>query len=171
MNKRILVGSALALLLAAGVIGFTMAMAHPGPNQRDVEPHVNQVPSQSQDVPALTEDQVAKMNDIISKNTTLSTLSQGNYTVEDYGPWVAGDKTFIGAIAEISLSAPTTYQGKLSVVAFAPSDDGAKEYQKISGTTSASGIKSLYILLDLKEEEVVGIEIATADSHTFSSNE
>ena len=172
MKKRILVGSSLAVLLVAGVVGFTMAMApvaHPGPDQGDAEIHVSQVPSQSQEVPALTDDQVARMNDLISGDTTLNGLSQGNYTVDDYGPWVAGDRTFIGAIAKISLSTPASYEGKLPVVSFAPSDDGTKEYESTKGTATASGIKSLYVLVDLEEEEVVSIEVGRVDSNTFSS--
>ena len=127
-------------------------------------------PSQAQDIPALTDGQVAKMKESISGDPILTVMLQGGYTINDYGPWVAGDRTFIGAIAEIFLTTPTDYQGSLPMVGFEPAEDGSKEY--LSGTLNitASGIKSLIILIDLSEEEVVGIEIGESDTLTLSAD-
>ena len=128
---------------------------------------VDQAPSQVQDIPALTDDQVTKMKESISGDPILTVMLQGGYTINDYGPWVAGDRTFIGAIAEIFLTTPTDYQGSLPIVGFEPAEDGSKEY--ISGTfnVTATGIKSLIILVDIAEGEVVGIEIGESDTLTF----
>ena len=131
---------------------------------------VNQAPSQAQDIPALTDDQVARMKGSIASDPILTAMSQGGYTINDYGPWVAGDRTFIGAIAEIFLTTPTDYQGSLPIVGFEPAEDGSKEY--ISGTfnVTATGIKSLIILVDIAEGEVVGIEIGESDTFTLSAD-
>ena len=131
---------------------------------------VNQAPSQSQDIPALTDDQVARMKESISGDPILTVMLQGGYTINDSGPWVAGDRTFIGAIAEIFLTTPTDYQGRLPMVGFEPAEDGSKEY--LSGTLNitATGIESLIILVDIAEEEVVGIEIGESDTLTFSAD-
>ena len=131
---------------------------------------VNQAPSQAQDIPALTDDQVAKMKESISGDPILTVMLQGGYTINDYGPWVAGDRTFIGAIAEIFLTTPTDYQGSLPVVGFEPSEDGSKEYRSGTFNIMASGIRSLIILVDVAEEEVVGIEIGESDTLTFSAD-
>ena len=126
---------------------------------------VNQAPSQAQDIPALTDDQVAKMQESISVDPILTVMLQGGYTINDYGPWVAGDRTFIGAIAKIFLTTPTDYQGNLPIVAFEPAEDGSKEYISEAVNITATGIRSLIILVDLAEEEVVGIEIGDSDTH------
>ena len=129
---------------------------------------VSQAPSQEQDIPALTDGQVARMKESIVGDPILTVMLRGGYTINDYGPWVAGDRTFIGAIAEILLTTPTDYEGSLPMVGFEPAEDGSKEY--LSGTLNitASGIKSLIILIDLSEEEVVGIEIGESDTLTLS---
>ena len=130
---------------------------------------VNQAPSQAQDIPALTDDQVTKMKESISGDPILTVMLQGGYTINDYGPWVAGDRAFIGAIAEIFLTALTDYQGSLPMVGFEPAEDASKEYISETLNITASGIKSLIILVDLAEEEVVGIEIGESDTLTFSA--
>ena len=138
----------------------------PGP----LPTQVNQAPSQEQDIPALTDDQVTKMSEVISSHPLLTVMLQGGYTINDYGPWVAGDRTFIGAIAEIFLTTPTDYQGSLPMVGFEPAEDGSKEY--LSGTLNitASGIKRLVVLVDIAEEVVVGIEIGESDTLTLSAD-
>jgi len=131
---------------------------------------VDQSPSQERDIPALTDGQVTKMKEIISGDPVLTVMLQGGYTINDYGPWVAGDRTFIGAIAKIFLTTPADYQGSLPMVGFEPAEDGSKEY--LSGTLNitASGIKSLVVLIDIAEEEVVGIEIGESDTLTLSAD-
>ena len=113
-------------------LGPVPGQAPTGPSQAPTPvpypTQVNEVPSQAQDIPALTDDQVAKMNAIISGDPLLTVMLRGGYTINDYGPWVAGDGTFIGAIAEIFLTAPTDYQGSLPMVGFEPAEDGSKEY-------------------------------------------
>ena len=142
----------------------------PAPTPVPLPTQVSQAPSQAQDIPALTDGQVAKMKESISGDPILTVMLQGGYKINDYGPWVAGDRTFIGAIAEILLTIPTDYQGSLPMVGFEPAEDGSKEY--LSGTLNitASGIKSLIILIDLSEEEVVGIEIGESDTLTLSAD-
>ena len=131
---------------------------------------VSQAPPQVQDIPALTDDQVTKMKESIADDPILTVMLRGGYTINDYGPWVAGDRTFIGAIAEIFLTTPTDYQGNLPMVGFEPSEDGSKEYLSETLNVTASGIKSLIILIDLWEEEVVGIEIGESDTLTLSAD-
>ena len=131
---------------------------------------VNQAPSQSQDIPALTDDQVARMKESISGDPILTVMLQGGYTINDYGPWVAGDRTFIGAIAEIFLTSPTDHQGSLPMVGFEPAEDGSKEYRSGTFNITATGIKSLIILVDIAEEAVVGIEIGESDTFTLSAD-
>ena len=97
-------------------------------------------------------------------------MLQGGYTINDYGPWVAGDRTFIGAIAEIFLTTPTDYQGSVPMVSFEPVEDGSKEYRSETLNITASGVKSLIILVDIAEGEVVGIEIGESDTLTFSAD-
>ena len=149
--------------------GQTPTGLSPVPTPVPLPTQVNQAPSQTQDIPALTDDQVAKMNESISGDPLLTVMLQGGYTINDYGPWVAGDRTFIGAIAEIFLTTPTDYQGGLPLVAFEPAEDGSKEYRSKTFNITASGIKSLFILVDIAEEEVVGIEIGESDTLTLSA--
>ena len=141
----------------------------PTPTPVPIPTHVNQVPSEAQDIPALTDDQVTKMNESISGDPLLTVMLQGGYAINDYGPWVAGDRTFIGAIAEIILTTPTDYQGSLPMVGFDPAEDGSKEYRSKKFNITASGIKSLFVLVDIAEEEVVGIEIGESDTLTLST--
>ena len=141
----------------------------PAPTPAPLPTQVNQAPSQAQDIPALTDDQVTKMKESISGDPILTVMLQGGYTINDYGPWVAGDRTFIGAIAKIFLTTPTDYQGSLPMVGFEPAEDGSKEYISETFNVTATGIKSLIILVDIAEEEVVGIEIGESDTLTFSA--
>ena len=141
-----------------------------GPTPVPLPTQVNQVPSQAQDITALTDGQVAKMEESISGDAILTVMLQGGYTINDYGPWVAGDRTFIGAIAEIFLTNPTDYQGTLPMVGFEPAEDGSKEYRSGTFNITATGIRSLIILVDIEEEEVVGIEIGESDTLTLSAD-
>ena len=139
------------------------------PTPAPLPTHINQAPSKALDIPALTDDQVTKMNESISGDPLLTVILQQGYTINDYGPWVAGDRTFIGAIAEIFLTTPTDYRGSLPMVGFEPAEDGSKKYRSKTFDITASGIKSLFILVDIAEEEVVGIEIGESDTLTLST--
>ena len=132
--------------LDMGPPGQTPTGPSPAPTPVPLPTQVNQAPSQAQDIPALTDDQVTKMNESISGDVLLTVMLQGGYTINDYGPWVAGDRTFIGAIAEIFLTTPTDYQGSLPMVGFEPAEDGSKEYRSRTFNITASGIKSVFIL-------------------------
>ena len=149
--------------------GQTPTGPSPAPTPVPLPTQVNQAPSQAQDIPALTDDQVTKMNESISGDLLLTVMLQGGYTINDYGPWVAGDRTFIGAIAEIILTTPTDYQGSLPMVGFEPAEDGSKEYRSRTFNITASGIKSIFILVDIAGEEVVGIEMGESDTLTLSA--
>ena len=162
-------GDLTSLARAAAECGLDMG-APPGqaPTPVPLPTQVNQAPSQAQDVPALTDGQVAKMNESISSDPILTVMLQGGYTINDYGPWVAGDRTLIGAIAEIFLTTPMDYQGTLPMVGFEPAEDGSKEYLSGTFNITATGIRSLIILVDIAEEEVVGIEIGGSETVTLS---
>ena len=167
MNRRVIMGSLLLVLLAASVISATLVMAHSElGREQDVDAHVNQVPSSAQEIPGLTEAQETEMRAIISADPILTRILRDGHEVNEMGPWVAGDLTFIGGIAEVLLTNPASFNGSLPLVAFEPSSDEQSEYQ--SGTESfiASGIESLYVLVDLEAERVVGIEIGQASSVT-----
>ena len=167
MNKRIITGSLLLMLLAASVISATLVMAHSEPGrEQDVDAHVNQVPSSAQEIPDLTEAQEAEMRAIISVDPILTRILRDGHKVNEMGPWVAGDLTFIGGIAEVFLTNPASFNGSLPLVAFEPSSDGRSEYQSSTESFIASGIRSLYVLVDLETEGVVGIEIGEASSIT-----
>ena len=142
----------------------------PAPTPVPLPTQVDRASSQVQDIPALTDNQVTEMNEIISGDAILGVMLQGGFTINDYGPWVAGDRTFIGAIAKIFLTTPTDYQGSLPVVGFEPAEDGSKEYRSGTFDITASGIRSLIVLVDIAEDEVVGIEIGESDTLTFSSD-
>ena len=142
----------------------------PAPTPVPLPTEVDQMSFPAQDIPALTDDQVTKMGESISGDPILTVMLQGGYTINDYGPWVGGDRTFIGAIAEIFLTTPTNYQGSLPVVGFEPAEDGSKEYFSGTLNIAASDIKSLVVLVDIAEEEVVGIEIGESETLTLSAD-
>ena len=114
----------------------------PAPTPVPLPTEADQASSPAQDIPTLTEDQVTKMKESISGDPILTVVLQGGYTINDYGPWVAGDRTFIGAIAEIFLTTPADYQGSCLWSALEPAEYGSKEYRSEHSTSRhpASGV-------------------------------
>ena len=105
-----------------------------------------------EEIPSLTENQIAEVKSLLSADRSLKALLDGeSYTIRAMGPWTGSDREFIGALVDVKLDSPVSYDGLL------PSHGGQTKWR-------AEGIESLDILVDLNRGEVASIEIWDAAS-------
>ena len=122
------------------------------------------------ELPNLTENQVAEVKSLLSADPSLKSLLAGeSYAIESMGPWVSGEEwEFIGALAEIALDNPVSYDGFLPTAeSYDKPEDGSGELYVDGGRSyrlRAQGIEKLDILVDLNKGKVVTIEVSKAAS-------
>ena len=105
-----------------------------------------------EEIPSLTENQTAEVKSLLSADRSLKALLAGeSYTIRNMGPWTGSDREFIGALVDVKLDSPVSYDGLL------PSRGGQTKWR-------AEGIESLDILVDLNRGEVASIAIWEAAS-------
>lgn len=105
-----------------------------------------------EEIPSLTENQVEEVKSLLSADPSLKALLAGeSYAIRNMGPWTGSDREFIGALVDVKLDSPVSYDGLL------PSRGGQTKWR-------AQGIESLDILVDLNRGEVASIEIWDAAS-------
>ena len=168
------IGPALLLIamLALGT-GIVMAQSAGGgtikPPTVVEDAIIEEVPELARAVPALTDAQELVVTRTINASNLLTPIleSPDAYSIGSIGPWVSADRDPIGALVEIHLNSPTAYQGGLPTVRFEP--NGERHYTAQSEAVNASGIRSLYIMVDLSSNTVVGMEIVRADAVTFTN--
>ena len=105
-----------------------------------------------EEIPSLTENQIEEVKSLLSADRSLKALLAGeSYTIRNMGPWTGSDREFIGALVDVKLDSPVSYDGLL------PSRGGQTKWR-------AEGIESLDILVDLNRGEVASIAIWEAAS-------
>ena len=128
------------------------------------------VPSPARSVPELDDGQVGTIEGLLDSDAWLKAIvaSGATYTIGRVSPWVSGDGDLIGGVAELRLSAPIAYAGILTRVTFDADSDNRKQYATREEAVQADAISSLYVLIDLGEDAIVGVEVAEAGNVVFT---
>ena len=175
-RARYVGAAALAFIAAAGLIVTTLMITTadggggvvqpPKPVTVDTETYIEAVPNAARDVPALTEDQVADVKDILDSDTRLEAMLSGvSFTIQVMGPWVAHyDNKFIGAAVIIELESPISYEGTVPALSSSqPDERSGKLYIDSDGESiKADDIESLFISVDLNKMSIVSIQVEKA---------
>ena len=146
----------------------TPAPAEPATHALDA--YIKEVPNPAREVPDLTENQVAEVKRLLNSDPSLNSLLAGeSYAIEEMGPWVSGgEREFVGAVVEVALDSPVSYDGFLPIAeSYDKPEDGSGELYVDGGRSyrlRARGIEKLSISVDLNKDKVVTIEVEKAAS-------
>ena len=180
MKRKSVTWVGLAILVMALIgLGTGLVMAQ-SPNGETIKAptivenaHIEQVPELARTVPELTDAQESDVERALGNSVLLANVvgPRETYTTGRIGPWVSAERELIGAIVELHLDSPATYEGVLPLVNFEPDSVSEDRYSTEEVAIQAHGIEGFYVLIDLDSNTVVGIEIAEATTVVFPNRD
>ena len=124
-------------------------------------PRLVGTPAPAPAIPTLTQEQVARAQEIFANDPRTARLLGGHpYVVEHVAPWLNASNEIIGAWLSVSLTTPIDVEGEWPLINYDETEETEPPYEEVTVRRIVRGLQRVYVLVDLQREKVVSIDYA-----------